>query len=103
MKAVFISHYEARRSQTHAPQVPRLVCRGNPLRVSTFNSREPFLLGWNRSSGAYRGNSTSATGANQRLDAGLLELGWDQVRLGTGTIRRAAFPRGNLGGRNMGA
>ena len=103
MKAVFISDHEARRSQTQAPQVPRLVCPGNPLRVATFNSREPFLLGWNRSSGAYRGNSTSATGSNQRLDAGLLELGWGQVRLGTGAIRRAAFPRGNLAGRKMGA
>ena len=103
MPAVLSSHREARRSQTQAPQVPRLVCRGHPLRVSTFNSREPFLLGWNRSSGAYRGNSTSATGANQRLGAGLLELGWDQVRLGTGAIRRAAFPRGNLAGRKVGA
>ena len=103
MAAVSISHHEARRRQKQTPRVPRLVWPGNPLRVSTCSSRELFLLSCNRSSGAYRGNPTSATRAGQRLDAGVLELGWDQVRLGTGAICRAAVPRGNLGGRKMGA
>jgi hypothetical protein len=103
MPAVSISHHEARRSQKQAPQVPRLLWPGNPLRVSTCSSCELFLLSCNRSSGAYRGNPTSTTRAGQRLDAGLLELGWDQVCLGTGAIRRAAVPGGNLGGRKMGA
>ena len=103
MPAVLISDHEARRTPIQAPQVPRLVCPGNPLRVSTCGSRELFLLGWNRSSGAYRGSPPAATGTDQRLDAGLLELGWDQVRLGTGAIRRAAFPGSDLAGGEMGA
>ena len=103
MPAVSISHHEARRSQKQAPQVPRPVRPGDPLRVSTCSSRELFLLSCNRSSGAYRGNPTSATRPGQRLDAGLLELGWEPVCLGTGAIRRGAVPGGNLGWRKVGA